>query len=460
MELSGFNLRDLLHFDPDRGAIELFKSRMMLFNMDALATMRRVMYDQAGERMARMMLASFGYESATRDFSSLAGLFPDAQEESLLGLGPLMHSWSGIVRVVPELLEVDHESGHFLFKGKWINSYEANVHLSTFGKSNAPVCFSLTGYGSAWCSAYFKRPLLEIETKCVACGDEFCEWEIRPWDDWGPEADAWKRSLSNTSISIYSELERTVSELSRVNASLESEVDKRVEENHAQLRTVCHDLDAPLSLALNDLGEYRVTGEGKALSRAVKSLNDINKMIGRLRESQSVTDGKFSLEIREFSLSDLVDEARDLVLPRAIAKDLLIEIDILPSVTVLSDSGVFRDHVLVNILTNAIKFSRRGASIFIAGEIDPLGRVSLSVRDQGIGIPEALLESIFNPRSVSSRLGTEGEIGTGYGMPLMKSYMRNLGGDITVVSQTIDEDPFEHGTTVTCVFARKDIGDT
>ena len=322
------------------------------------------------------------------------------------------------------------------------------------------MCFSLTGYGSAWCSAYFKRPLLEIETKCVACGDEFCEWEIRPWDDWGPEADAWKRSLSNTSISIYSELERTVSELSRVNASLESEVDKRVEENHAQLRTVCHDLDAPLSLALNDLGEYRVTGEGKALSRAVKSLNDINKMIGRLRESQSVTDGKFSLEIREFSLSDLVDEARDLVLPRAIAKDLLIEIDILPSVTVLSDSGVFRDHVLVNILTNAIKFSRRGASIFIAGEIDPLGRVSLSVRDQGIGIPEALLESIFNPRSVSSRLGTEGEIGTGYGMPLMKSYMRNLGGDITVVSQTIDEDPFEHGTTVTCVFARKDIGDT
>ena len=43
-------------------------------------------------------------------------------------------------------------------------------------------------------------------------------------------------------------------------------------------------------------------------------------------------------------------------------------------------------------------------------------------------------------------------MGTGYGMPLMKSYMRNLGGDISVVSQTIDKDPFDHGTTVICFF--------
>ena len=457
MNLSKFNLRELLRFDPDRGAIELFESRMMLFNMESLATMRRIMFEQAGDLMARMMLANFGYESATRDFNSLSRLFPDARDQSLLSLGPLMHSWSGIVRVVPEVLDVDHGTGRFLFRGKWINSYEANVHLSTLGKSDTPVCFSLTGYGSGWCSAYFRRPLLEIETKCVACGDDYCEWEIRPWDEWGPEADPWKRSLSSTSVSIYGELERTVAELSQVNKNLEREVDRRVEENHAQLRTICHDLDAPLSLARHDIEGFRVTGDEKAILRAHKSLTDVDKMITRLRASQSVFDGKFLIDMHDCSLSKVVDEARDLVSGKARVKDLVLEIDILASITVILDAGVFRDHVLVNILTNAIKFSRRGSRIIITGNQDPLGRVSLTVRDHGIGIPQALLDSLFNPRSSSSRCGTEGEIGTGYGMPLMKSYMRNLGGDITVESTTIDVDPFNHGTTVTCLFAHQGI---
>ena len=75
--------------------------------------------------------------------------------------------------------------------------------------------------------------------------------------------------------------------------------------------------------------------------------------------------------------------------------------------------------------------------------------VVVSVTDTGIGIPDTLLKTLFESNAKTSRLGTSGEKGTGFGLPICKSYMDLYGGKIEVTSKTADEFPDDHGTTFT-----------
>ena len=58
-----------------------------------------------------------------------------------------------------------------------------------------PVCWTLMGYASGWCTAFFGTPLLAIEPLCVGKGDDRCEWEIQPLDAWGDKAAPYVKAL-------------------------------------------------------------------------------------------------------------------------------------------------------------------------------------------------------------------------------------------------------------------------
>ena len=102
------------------------------------------------------------------------------------------------------------DAGHFQMTGIWRNSYEAEIHLEQAGRADAPVCYSLTGYASGWCSAFLGRPLVAIETKCMGCGAERCEFEIRPPERWDERARPWIEALEHTEYSLSQELQRKI----------------------------------------------------------------------------------------------------------------------------------------------------------------------------------------------------------------------------------------------------------
>ena len=448
--MTNFDLKNMLEFRPEAGLIRLADARMMLFNQGALGALRKTMHEQVGTTLAQMIFAKFGYESAIRDYKALKKFFPNHQENDYLTLGPLMHSWSGIVRVIPEVLEANPSTGHFLFKGRWLNSYEALTHLEMFGKSKSPVCYSLTGYGSGWCSQYFGENLLEIETKCVACGDDYCEWEIRPWTQWGEEARPWQQSLTHSNLSIHAELERSIQEVKQLNASLEATVARRTAENRSQLRTLCHDLDAPIQLALADLHQAEKKQSPANVSRAKKLLLNAEKMLGRVRKNQSLKDGKVHIQKKEFYLKDLMQDALELVAAKLLDKNISVKISVEEKIIIFSDKDILRDHVFSNILSNAIKFSARNSTIEVKARLERKSKTLVIIKDYGIGIPQKILSEIFNPSSHTTRTGTEGEYGTGYGMPLLREHVRALGGDVWLESRTLSDDPFNHGTSVFC----------
>lgn len=106
------------------------------------------------------------------------------------------------------------------------------------------------------------------------------------------------------------------------------------------------------------------------------------------------------------------------------------------------DRIAFFNQVLNNIFSNAIKFSSENSKIELNVR-EETRYIRLSIRDNGIGIPSNLVSRLFDHLSKTTRKGTKGESGTGFGLPLANAFVKAFGGKITVISKTeIDN----HGT--------------
>ena len=114
---------------------------------------------------------------------------------------------------------------------------------------------------------------------------------------------------------------------------------------------------------------------------------------------------------------------------------------------VLVEPVSFSNNVFNNLLSNAIKFSYENGKIRVRAWKSDKNEICLSLSDQGVGIPRNLLENIFREDKKTTRTGTMGEEGTGFGMPLVKTYMEYYQARIEVESSCENQKTGEHGTT-------------
>jgi signal transduction histidine kinase len=120
---------------------------------------------------------------------------------------------------------------------------------------------------------------------------------------------------------------------------------------------------------------------------------------------------------------------------------------------VLAEATSLNHNVLNNLISNAIKFSRPGSTIDISSSVSG-DNILLIVQDHGIGMPKDLIANVFRTDKPTSRTGTSGEKGTGFGMPVVNSYMQRFGGSISIESVTETESPATQGTRVTLSFKK------
>ena len=145
--------------------------------------------------------------------------------------------------------------------------------------------------------------------------------------------------------------------------------------------------------------------------------------------------GHFALEpridIAPFEIDKLVRECVNVVQPQASALGLSIETTLEPYIAE-GDRGKIKQ-VLLNLLTNAIKYNRRGGSVHVeAQRLD--AEVALRVRDSGRGMVGDQLAHVFEP---FNRLGLEskGIEGTGIGLAIVKANVERMGGSVGVQSE-------------------------
>ncbi|MBI5511819.1 MAG: XylR N-terminal domain-containing protein [Deltaproteobacteria bacterium] len=196
MKATDFNLQQDLKFDPDSGLTTFRNSRLVILDANALGLLRATLVKDMGIERARTMFLRFGYANGFEDFNQMRKKYTFDTEMDLLASGPVIHTWEGIVKAVPTEIRFDRATGDFFFTGVWTNSWEAQQHLSHFEVHSDPVCWTLMGYASGWCTAFFGKPLLAIEPQCVGRGDKSCGWRIEPPAKWGPVAKPYLDALS------------------------------------------------------------------------------------------------------------------------------------------------------------------------------------------------------------------------------------------------------------------------
>lgn len=195
MKASDFDLSRDINFDISKGITSFKNSRLVIFNASSIGLLRQSLIDELGIEKARNIFLKFGYKCGFADFQQIKRNYKFDNELELLASGPIIHTWEGIVHAKPTIIEMDRSSNKFLFKGIWSNSYEAEQFLAFNFKSDKPVCWSLMGYASGWCTAFWGKPLIAIEPTCQGMGDSSCKWIIKPATEWGEKAIIYKNAF-------------------------------------------------------------------------------------------------------------------------------------------------------------------------------------------------------------------------------------------------------------------------
>jgi signal transduction histidine kinase len=209
---------------------------------------------------------------------------------------------------------------------------------------------------------------------------------------------------------------------------------EQVKASNELLHIICHDIVNPVGsigniLTLVDAAEPLGHFKPMLEESVARCLN----VVDLVRQMRAVDSGKLSIEPERVSLAEAVAVAVDMLAAKLKNKNIQAVAEISPEHFVMAEKVSLVNSVLGNLLTNAIKFSEKNSVIRISSKEDS-GFVTAEVRDFGIGIPEKLLNVVFDPSKATTRAGTEGESGTGFGLPLVKKFVEAYGGSVDIFS--------------------------
>ncbi len=219
-------------------------------------------------------------------------------------------------------------------------------------------------------------------------------------------------------------------------------------------RVLLHDIVTPLSLVTNytkklqksEISTEQTNNFAQKIHRAVDIILNIIESV-KNQESETIDD--ISGKISAFNLKEAVDDSLFVYQQRLNEKNIAVECpDKMPKVR--AEKILLTNQVLSNILSNAIKYSEPNSKIKI--EIHNGGeKTSLSIRDYGHGIHSSDLELLERNGSLKSKDGTLGEKGNGYGLLLIKTFVKAMNGEVKIESKVQNGESTDQGTTVTVI---------
>jgi DNA-binding NtrC family response regulator len=172
MRLDDLDLSELLSFDPKEGAIRFAGRRALILDAVALGLLRKELIETLGIGAARAVLARFGFAHGWRTAEGLREEIPWEDEGDWRRAAGRLHALLGLVRVEPVPPHDDRERP--FTEALWFDSYEAEQHLLHHGRSDVPVCWTLTGFAAGYLSFANRRTVAVQEETCVGKGDAVC----------------------------------------------------------------------------------------------------------------------------------------------------------------------------------------------------------------------------------------------------------------------------------------------
>ncbi|MFL6229306.1 MAG: ATP-binding protein [Pyrinomonadaceae bacterium] len=252
-------------------------------------------------------------------------------------------------------------------------------------------------------------------------------------------------------LEVLGELEEKREELERLNREL-ADSNRELGEANAKLREVSelkeeflavttHDPRSPLTVisgvisffSSGRLGEL-TPEQQNMVSMMERNTQNLIELVNDLLDSAKIESGSLTLDLVPTDMPALVGEICEAMSTMAGERGVAVAChfpDDLPKA--LADRAKLR-RVLVNLVSNAVKFTRKGGSVDINGARE--GRfVRVNVADTGIGVPPEDLPRLFDKYEQASTRAPRSERGTGLGLYITRQLVELHGGEITVESE-------------------------
>lgn len=235
--------------------------------------------------------------------------------------------------------------------------------------------------------------------------------------------------------------------------------------NHAKtmfLANMSHEIRTPMNgimgfaeLALENEMDDETKGYVGYIKQSAESLLGI---INDVLDISRIESGKLKITKNEYNPHKLLEQVNAMILNQATEKALAYKAEIdsnLPTV-LYGDDGKIRE-IVINILSNAIKYTKQGSVTLRVGcnaINDDNVVLEMQVEDTGVGISKQMLDRVFDTFERADNTGNYKVEGTGLGLSIAKAYAVHMGGDITVTSE------LGKGSVFTVKIPQKRIGST
>ncbi|HTE46995.1 MAG TPA: ATP-binding protein [Gemmatimonadaceae bacterium] len=209
------------------------------------------------------------------------------------------------------------------------------------------------------------------------------------------------------------------------------------------LAMMSHELRTPLNaiggyVQLLEMGVHGPVNEAQldALGRVTRSQRHLLRLINNILNLARIEAGHVDYDLRVLFLRDIMQATLPMIEPQLAARRLQYRSNVPAELSVLADREKV-EQILLNLLSNASKFTPADGIVSVEAAMDPLNgdRVLLAVKDTGVGIANDQLENVFAPFVQVDVSPTKRAEGTGLGLAISRDLARGMGGDLWAASE-------------------------
>ena len=241
-------------------------------------------------------------------------------------------------------------------------------------------------------------------------------------------------------------LQENNDEIESMNEELKESIEEAQKADKAKtefLATMSHELRTPLNGVIGFSEILRKTTledyQREFLDIVIQSANNMLAIISDIMDFTRIDSNKLQIKTETVDLQKLVEHTLEVIKKRADEKDLKIITDIETPFRVVTIDPLRFNQVLLNLLTNAVKFTDNGSVTVVIREklIDKNQqtiKLHVSVRDTGLGIKEEHQKTIFDAFSQADMSNSRKFGGTGLGLAISKQLLDRMGSDLQLTS--------------------------
>jgi len=261
-----------------------------------------------------------------------------------------------------------------------------------------------------------------------------------------------RRAAGEFSLSVVELIQTfaTQSALAVHNARLFQEIEDKSRELEAAsehksqfLANMSHELRTPMNaiigvseMLLEDARDLGRPDDVEPLERILRAARHLLELINEILDLSKIEAGKMELQLETFAVAPLVEEVAATLAPMAEKNGNRLDVQCAPGLGVMRADQTRIRQALLNLASNAVKFTERGAVTITAAREAERERdwVVLGIADTGIGMTPEQTARLFQDFIQADASTTRKYGGTGLGLAISRRFCRMMGGDITVES--------------------------